>query len=67
VRPPLSEQILNDINYRIMEADKNTAMHADKAATLRSFKDLIERRIDDDRKFYEQQAKNSARDGGANG
>lgn len=34
-------------------------MHAEKAATMRSLKDLVERRIEDDRKFYSQQQKAS--------
>jgi hypothetical protein len=55
MRPLLHEQFIADLNYRIAEADKNASMHAATASTLRSLKDLFERRTEDERRFQESQ------------
>lgn len=44
---PIHEIMMADIDYQIVEARKNAAMHNSKAATLEHLKDLFERRIKD--------------------
>jgi hypothetical protein len=51
------ETLMMDLDYRIAEADKNCAMHSATAATLRSLKDLFERRIEDHRRAKAAEAK----------
>ena len=55
--PEPHETMMMDLDYRIAEADKNCAMHAATAATLRNLKDLFERRLQDHKRAKENEAK----------
>lgn len=55
--PEPHETFMIDLNYRIAEADRNCAMQAATAATLRSLKDLFERRLSEWKRDKERDAK----------
>jgi len=55
-RKPIHELMLQDLNYKIAEADKNCSMHAATAATLRRIKDRFDDLIQFETRWREREA-----------